>query len=58
MKKSIVALIGGIFGTIAAVVTLFAGGLVAGLEGASPQWKDSIGLEDLSLHLEAGIHLC
>jgi hypothetical protein len=37
VKKSggIVALIGGIFGTIAAIVTLFAGGLVAGLEGAS-----------------------
>lgn len=37
MKKpgGIIALIGGIFGTIAAVVTLFAGGLVAGLEGAS-----------------------
>ena len=37
MKKpgGIIALIGGIFGTIAAIVTLFAGGLVAGLEGAS-----------------------
>ena len=37
MKKAggIIALIGGIFGTIAAIVTLMAGGLVAGLEGAS-----------------------
>lgn len=37
MKKpgGIIALIGGVFGTIAAVVTLFMGGLVAGLEGAS-----------------------
>ena len=37
MKKpgGIIAIIGGIFGTIAAIVTLFAGGLVAGLEGAS-----------------------
>ena len=37
MRKSggIVALIAGIFGTIAALVTLTAGGLVAGLEKAS-----------------------
>lgn len=37
MKKSggIIALIGGILGTIAAFFTLMAGGLVAGLEGAS-----------------------
>ena len=31
----IIALIGGIFGTLAAIFTLMAGGLVAGLEGAS-----------------------
>ncbi len=37
MKKAggIVALIGGVFGTFAALLTLLAGGFVAGLEGAS-----------------------
>tara|TARA_B100000674_G_C37891412_1_gene939181 strand:- start:292 stop:675 length:384 start_codon:yes stop_codon:yes gene_type:complete len=37
MQKSggIIALVGGIFGTFAAVATLMAGGFVAGLEGAS-----------------------
>tara|TARA_Y100001935_G_scaffold255564_1_gene269515 strand:+ start:4621 stop:5001 length:381 start_codon:yes stop_codon:yes gene_type:complete len=37
MQKSggIIALVGGIFGTLAAVVTLMAGGFVAGLEGVT-----------------------
>jgi hypothetical protein len=43
MQKSggIIALIGGIFGTIAALITLFAGGMMAGLEGMSAALNDS-----------------
>jgi hypothetical protein len=43
MQKSggIIALIGGVFGTIAALFTLLAGGLVAGLEGASASLSDT-----------------
>ena len=37
----IIALIGGIFGTLAAIFTLMAGGLVAGLEGASASLSDT-----------------
>jgi|TARA_B110000008_G_C16608705_1_gene419558 hypothetical protein len=37
----IIALIGGIFGTIAALFTLLAGGFVAGLEGASASLSDT-----------------
>jgi hypothetical protein len=37
----IIALIGGIFGTIAALFTLLAGGFVAGLEGASASVSDA-----------------
>ena len=43
MQKSggIIALIGGIFGTFAALFTLLTGGLVAGLEGASAALGDT-----------------
>jgi hypothetical protein len=37
----IIALIGGIFGTFAAIFTLMAGGVVAGLEGASASLSDT-----------------
>lgn len=43
MQKAggIVALVGGIFGTFAAIFTLLAGGFVAGLEGASASLNDA-----------------
>lgn len=43
MQKAggIVALIGGIFGTLAAIFTLLAGGFVSGLEGASAALGDT-----------------
>ena len=45
----IIALIGGIFGTLAAIFTLMAGGLVAGLEGASA----SSNIKGVVLYVEA-----